>query len=433
VRNRAVNDTAGRNRSAWGQRNRRLVLAEILFGGPIARAVVARNVGLTAASVSRITQSLVDAELIEETGDLAQRRRAGRKLVGLRVKPSGGFVCGIAINAFRQDVAVADLANNTLARRRLHFDDLADPETVVNGCAAALDKLLTKSGIDRGRLAACGVAVTGAVDPNRGILHAAPAMHWRNPRLDVGRVVARRLRCPVYLDNIPNAKNLAAHCFGGVRQAENVVLLNASLAIGCSLMFDGQLMRGADFQAGMIESMMVPDFAANRLRPVDQLAGGYAVLRAHDGDDGDGDGVDGDDGDSDGDGDDGDSVGDGDGVDGGHDRAAARLVAIIDRAEHGDARAVAAVEAAGRAFAFVAATAFSILHPEKILLSGPLFDCAAYRRAAQAQLADSMGAPFVARTVQLSPLSSLQAAQSLAIHQALTQDLLTAPPAALAG
>ena len=414
MRNRAVNDTAGRNRSAWGQRNRRLVLAEILFGGPIARAVVARNVGLTAASVSRITQSLVDAELIEETGDLAQRRRAGRKLVGLRVKPSGGFVCGIAINAFRQDVAVADLANNTLARRRLHFDDLADPEAVVNGCASALDKLLTKSGIDRGRLAACGVAVTGAVDPNRGILHAAPAMHWRNPRLDVGQVVARRLRCPVYLDNIPNAKNLAAHCFGGVRQAENVVLLNASLAIGCSLMFDGQLMRGADFQAGMIESMMVPDFAANCLRPVDQLAGGYAVLRAHDGDDGDSDG-------------------DGDGVDGGHDRAAARLVAIIDRAEHGDARAVAAVEAAGRAFAFVAATAFSILHPEKILLSGPLFDCAVYRRAAQAQLADSMGAAFVARRIQLSPLSSLQAAQSLAIHQALTQGLLTAPPAALAG
>lgn len=405
---RATSHTTGRTRSAWGQHNRRRVLAEILFGGPIPRAKVAQNVGLTPASVSRITQDLVDAELIEETDSVPQYPRAGRKFVGLRVKPSGAFVGGIAINAFRQDVAVADLANNLLACRQLHFDDLGDPETVVRGCAAALDQLVARSGIDRARLAACGVAVTGAVDPHRNILHSAPALNWRQLNLEVGERVAGRLRCPVYLDNIPNAKNLASHCFGGTRKVENVVLLNASLAIGCSLMFDGQLMRGADFRAGLIESMMIPDFAANALKPVDQLAGGYAVLRAHDG-----------------------GLGS---QDAGRDHAAARLVEIIERAARGDGPATAAVESAGRAFAFVAATAFSILHPEKILLSGPLFDCASYRRAALAQLTDSMGARFVERTIELSPMSSQQAAQSLAIYQALAQGLLTAPPAAaLAG
>lgn len=399
---RATSHTTGRTRSAWGQHNRRRVLAEILFGGPIPRAKVAQNVGLTPASVSRITQDLVDAELIEETDSMPQHPRAGRKFVGLRVKPSGAFVGGIAINAFRQDVVVADLANNLLACEQLHFDDLGDPETVVRGCAAALDQLVARSGIDRARLAACGVAMTGAVDPHRNILHSAPALNWRRLNLEVGEMVAGRLRCPVYLDNIPNAKNLASHCFGGTRKVENVVLLNASLAIGCSLMFDGQLMRGADFRAGMIESMMIPDFAANRLRPVDQLAGGYAIVGAyHD-------------------------------TGTGNDQAAEHLLAIIRRAEHGDAQAAAAIETAGRAFAFVAATAFSILHPEKILLSGPLFDCAMYRRAALAQSAASMGARFVEQKIELSPMSSQQAAQSLAIYQALAQGILTAPPAATA-
>lgn len=398
----AMSYTTGKTRSAWGQHNRRRVLAEILFGGPIARAKVAQNVGLTPASVSRITQDLVDAELIEETDSMPQNPRAGRKFVGLRVKPSGGFVGGIAINAFRQDVAVADLANNLLACEQLHFDDLGDPETVVQGCAAALDQLVARSGIDRARLAACGVAMTGAVDPHRNILHSAPALNWRRLNLEVGEMVARRLRCPVYLDNIPNAKNLASHCFGGTRKVENVVLFNASLAIGCSLMIDGQLMRGADFQAGMIESMMIPDFATNRLKPVDQLAGGYAIVSAyHD-------------------------------TGAGNDRAAEHLLAVIRRAGHGDAQAAAAIETAGRAFAFVAATAFSILHPEKILLSGPLFDCALYRRAALAQAADSMGARFVEQKIELSPMSSQQAAQSLAIYQALAQGILTAPPAATA-
>ena len=392
-----------KTRSALGQRNRKLVLAEILFGGPIPRAKVAQNVGLTAASVSRITRDLVNAELIEEADDIAGSARAGRKLIGLRAKPDGYFVGGIAINAFRQDVVIADLANKTLACEQLHFDDLGHPERVIESCAVALNALVARAGIERTKLVACGVVITGAVDPSRNILRSAPALGWGELNLDVGAIIARRLRCPVYLDNIPNAKNLASHCFGGTRKVANVVLFNASLAIGCSLMIGGRLMRGADFQTGMIESMLIPDFTANELRPVNQLAGGYAIVNS--------------------------SAGASDTL------AAERLAGIIRHSDPVDNPAVTAIESAGRAFAHVAATAFSILHPEKILLSGPLFECGFYKKAALDQLARFMGARTARQKIQLSPMSSQQAAQSLAIYQSLAQGSLTSPPApaALAG
>lgn len=45
-----------KTREDLGARNRRLVLSEILLHGPLSRTVIAARVGLTQASVSRITR-----------------------------------------------------------------------------------------------------------------------------------------------------------------------------------------------------------------------------------------------------------------------------------------------------------------------------------------------------------------------------------------
>lgn len=377
------------SREDVGRRNRGLVLSHILFQGPVPRSRIAAKVGLTQATVSRITRELIEAGLIEEDEAIGHGR-PGRRFVGLKIKPTGCFVAGISINVFRQDVVVADLTNAPLASRRLCFETLEDADAVLRETAAALDLLIDDAGLDRKRLIGCGVAVTGSVDPQRGLLRFAPALNWKD--VDIREAIGSRLGIPIFVDSIPNAKNLTAHGFGSTKGLDNAVLLNVSLAIGCSLMLDGRLLRGREFNAGLIETFTIPDESSGELRPVNRVAGGCAVVNEVEGSTFPNGG-----------------------------EAAARLVKIIGDAANGNPRAQSALFRAGRALAFAITNVHSILHPEIILLSGPLIESDAYCSGVRQRVTELSGTDFLNDRLRCCHLSNQEAACSLAIFRSLAK------------
>ena len=351
--------------------------------------------------MSRITRELIDAGLIEE-GEAIADRRPGRRFVGLRVKPTGCFIAGVSINVFRQDVVVADLTNAPIASRRLRFESLDDAQSALGRTAGALDALIDETGLDRERLIGCGIVVTGSVDPARCRLRSAPALGWND--VDLGESIASRLKVPVFADSIPNAKNLTAHGFGSAKGLEDVALLNVSLAVGCSLMLDGRLLRGPHFNAGLIESFAIPDETTGELRPMDQIAGGLAV------------------------------VGEVEGkpfANGG--RAASRLVEIMRDAASGDVPSRAALHRAGRALAFAVTSIHAILHPEVVLLSGPLIESESFCAGVRRRIVELAGTDFLNKRLRFSHLSNQEAACSLAIFRALVEDDVSSPPLATRG
>ena len=388
----------------FGLRNRQRVMAEILFDGPVARGQIASRIGLSAAAVSRITREFIDADLVlEDAGQVAAIRRPGRRFVGLRVNPQARFVLGVAINAFRQDVTIADLSNTTVAARRLDFANLADAEKVLEICAQALEELISEADTPRERIIGCGVAISGAIEPSNRAIKDSPALGWQD--LPVGELLERKLNMPVFVDNIPNAKNLAAYSFGISRNMEDVVLFNASLVIGCSLFLEGRLYRGAGFNAGLIGQQQVPDANGN-LKPLDDLCGGSAVVRELFG--------------------------------GTHPfgREQANLLApLIEANATHETTSRDAFAAAGRSLAHVVHNTINTLHPQRVLLSGPLMDHQSYREATFSTLKATMGASYVAECAHWMPMSSHSAAQSLAIYQALSHGLVRGarPRLSLAG
>ncbi|MFC6672823.1 ROK family transcriptional regulator [Marinobacterium aestuariivivens] len=194
-----------RSRGDLGQSNRRRVISEILFNGPVPRTEIAARTGLTAASVSRITRDLINAGLVVEAKELPSSR-SGRRLVELSLNPGGGYVLGIGINAFAQVVSLADLNNNLIAERALEIECLVDPQPVLTAVAETAQQIIADSGVDHARIFGAGVATAGAVDPARGILLDSQTLGWKD--LDIGPRLARMLDLPVALENLPNSINL---------------------------------------------------------------------------------------------------------------------------------------------------------------------------------------------------------------------------------
>lgn len=356
--------------------------------------MIADQVGLTQASVSRITRNLIDAGLVVESKAIVHGRR-GRRFIGLTVRPGGCFVAGITINAFTQEVAVGDLTHAVLSSRQLHFESLDSAPQVLFTAADALNELIREMGIDPGRVAGCGITLTGGADPDLGVLESSPVLGWKG--VNVRQLLADRLAFPIYVDSIPNAKNLSAQGHGTSRGQENVVLLNASLAIGCSLLMDGRLLRGKRFDAGLIKNLRIPaGTPGGELVPVDEAAGGFGVIKAYSGD-----------------------------VPGNGQDSARRLTAIMESAGHNDRQAASILEQCGESLGYVAAVLNAVLHPELVLLSGPLVESEAYLRGVHRRLGSLEGPGFVIERLRTMPYTNHESALSLAINQMLLKDDLS--------
>ncbi len=381
------------------ERNTKRVLSEIVLRGPLPRTEIAQRVGITQASVSRITRYLLDVGLIQETGQFLDDPKPGRRRVGIEICPDSGYFAGIAINAFRQDVAISNMANETIAKRSIQFSELENAVNVLDTCAQALVQLIEESAVDRSQLVSCGVSISGAVDPRQGRLRDSPTLGWKD--VDLRASLESTLNLPVVIESIPNAKNFAARCFGPAKHINNVVLFNCSLAIGSSVIADGTLLRGSDSNVGLIESLLIPDGdSTGSLAPLDSIAGGYGII--------------------------GDSASSGSLA---QFRMAQNLMDVIRRDSNQITGTIRSLEEAGRGLAYAIMAANSFLHPQMILLSGPLTESSIYRNAICEETAKLVDQQFADSKLNFFAISSHEAAHSLAIHHYLYEigDLANIP------
>jgi len=255
--------------------HRRLVLAQIIQNGPVPRTEIATQSGLTLASVSRISRELIDAGMVVE-GDTLSNSGPGRPFISLDVNPTGAYVLSVSINRFSQVVTLADLKNQVVAEVELLIVDFTQPNIVMRVIGQAMNDLLAQSNIAQWQVMGACVAVTGAVDPSLGNIINAPALGWQE--VDVAAQLQQLIQLPVHVENFANTINLAESRFGIGREYDHVVLYNASLGIGVSIIEDNRVVRGAGHAAGLIGSLPLWRSQVGERITIDQVAGGWGVL-----------------------------------------------------------------------------------------------------------------------------------------------------------
>ncbi len=383
-----------RSRADLGRSNRRSVISQILFNGPIARTEIAERTGLTGASVSRITRDLINAGLVAESDSTVPQPRSGRRYVELNFAAGGGYVLAIGIHAFEQWVSLADLKNNVLLKKEIGIDTFTDAELVLDRAAAVAEAVIKESGIDRSRILGAGVAIAGAVEPEQGAIRESSTLGWG--RVEVEKILAGKLAMPCCVESLPNAMNLAETRFGIARDSQNVILINASLRIGGSLLLDKNLRRGSEFSAGMIGRLRLQgDSGEVSDRRLDHVAGGLAILEA---------------------------------LEPGRfsldtsqcgSSAARCLLSYIDRSISGDPQASQAFARAARWLGQAIDTLLVLLQPQTILLAGPLARVPAF--VDELQRAFEQSSAFIGGTAEfrVSQMNNEVAARYLALNEFL--------------
>ncbi len=224
--------------------NTALILSLIREKGAASRIEIAKETGLTAATVTNLTFELIDNKLVEEFSTGAST--GGRKPILLKINPSSYCVASASVAPDRVEFAVSDFCAKIIFYKHIDIASPA-PQMCVDFIIKSLNEFISQN---KTAIIGLGVGIHGIVDSVDGISVYAPNLNWRN--VDIKSMIEERCNIPVMVDNDVRLMALAQMWFGNDKNIDNFVLLYIGRGVGSAFVIDKKLIRGSNDAAGEV-------------------------------------------------------------------------------------------------------------------------------------------------------------------------------------
>ncbi len=226
----------------------------------IRRAELTKETDLTAQSISRIVDTLVDRGLLR----LEKRRAIERQQHGAAVSlvSDAVYVIGISIMV---DSVSAVLMNfqGEIVDQEFSAPSPVNRKTVLNTIEEHIETLIQRNVKDRASVFGVGVGITGYfVGEGTKINPPEPLGELAQVNLDA--IISDRVGFPVWLDNDGNAAALGEAHSGAGLTYETFAFIYFSQGIGGSIVIDRKVFQGAHNNAGEFGGVFHPDVFDDR-------------------------------------------------------------------------------------------------------------------------------------------------------------------------
>jgi N-acetylglucosamine repressor len=322
------------NRDLMRRMNEALVLGLIHDFSPISRSEIGQTSGLSLATISSITGSLIEQGIVIE--ESPGESTGGRRPILLAINRAAGLVIGAKLTRDEVIVALTDLGAEIVEQRSHPLGDDLSPESVIATLGTLTDDLRSRH-TDR-RFLGLGLGMAGIVDREHGVCRFSPFLHWRD--VPVRELLEARVGMPVIVENDVNALTVAERWFGAGAGSPNFLVVTLGVGVGMGMMLNGELYRGGRDGAGEFGHSTViengPLCNCGKLGCVEAYVGESAILRAA-----------------------AEAIG-----------SPITLQEAIDRARSSDERIVTVFQSAGHTLGFALASVINVLNPTLVILGG---------------------------------------------------------------
>nr|WP_246036254.1 ROK family transcriptional regulator [Sinomonas susongensis] len=223
----------------------------------LSRVELAQLVGLSPQTISNISRRLLDQKLIVEAGK--EGTGPGKPRTILRLNPGGRYAMGVHLDPALITVVLLDLVGSVVVKNTFVTPQSHDPQEIVDAIAECVEKLLEGSGVDRKLVAGLGVAAPGPVDLERGAVVGPPLLRgWVD--VPLREMVQDATGLPTTVDKDVTGAAVAEIWAGGPGGSGSFVFFYLGTGLGCGLVLNGEVYRGASGNAGEIGHIIVdPD------------------------------------------------------------------------------------------------------------------------------------------------------------------------------
>ena len=229
-----------------GENNIYAIFKLIYKNQPITRKELANTSSYSAATISNHVNHLIEMGFVTESKKGSST--GGRKPVNLEIISEKGYMLTINIEVDQvnikllnikyeivEEIIIEELYKNDVSRSLIKI--FQEIKRILNHNPRFKDKLL-----------GTGISVPGLINKESGKLVFAPNLTWENvPILDEFK--AEFPDTPLFLENEAKASAIAEKTFA-YPEIENMVFISVNQGIGCGIIFNGKLIRGATGNCG---------------------------------------------------------------------------------------------------------------------------------------------------------------------------------------
>lgn len=251
------------------------VFRQIYIQGMVSRQQLGEDSSLTGSTLNRVLDDLVSEGWIHEVG--LGESSGGRRPILYETAPRKGLLLGLDISRLGVRLVLCDMCLRCLESEPFAADAALTPERLLDFVDMQTRRWMDGDAYDPGTLLGIGVGAVGPLDAAKGMivdpLHF-PAQGWES--VPIGSLLSERLGVPAVLDNGANAAVWGEY-LTAVRKADHMLYVNAGNGLRSSFIADGQVIHGsADTEGGVGQMIIQMDGLPSR-----DAAGNYGSWESY--------------------------------------------------------------------------------------------------------------------------------------------------------
>ncbi|MFH1398111.1 MAG: ROK family transcriptional regulator [Candidatus Omnitrophota bacterium] len=219
--------------------------------GPISRPDISKEIGINVVTISNYIDDFIKHNFVHEKE--LDRSEGGRRPTLLDLNPQGGYVIGIGLNLMNMVGLLVDLKGNIITKTQI-----ARPRASVNEIAECLLELireiLRRSKEYAANIKGIGVGMAGLINKEDGSIHWPQKMDhyytYASVDLSFRELIEREFNLPTLIENDATSACFGEHWFSMDSNIKDLIYMFSG--VGCGMMINGQIYRGAQGYAGEV-------------------------------------------------------------------------------------------------------------------------------------------------------------------------------------
>jgi predicted NBD/HSP70 family sugar kinase len=235
----------------------KLLYALIRKHGTVSKQMLQEQSGMKGSTLTRLLEDLTNEHWIEEVG--FGESTGGRRPILYRIRADRGFVFGLDISRIHSRLALCDLQFRRMDSRVWRMMAGSTPDVLIEHMTEAMEHMLGMHGIPKDRLLGVGVGGVGPLDRLKGMITNPlyfPSTGWAN--VPICRMISDRMDVPCSLDNGANAALLGEYWTDAPNErGEHVLYIHGGISLRSAMLSNGKLVYGAVDMEGAVGQMVI--------------------------------------------------------------------------------------------------------------------------------------------------------------------------------
>jgi predicted NBD/HSP70 family sugar kinase len=232
------------------------IYSQLRTQGTLSKQELLEQSGLSVSTATRVLDELMEAGLIQEVG--LGESTGGRRPILYRIAPAYGYVFGLDISRIHSNLVLYDMNLNKIDSFRWLMTDRMTPDHFIDQVVQAAKGMTNAQQISLESVLGMGIGAVGPVSFESGVivnpLHF-PASGWSN--VLICESLEERLKIPVLLDNGANTAILGEYWADVPHEHQHLLYIHAGVGLRSAIMSNGKVVYGAVDMEGAVGQMII--------------------------------------------------------------------------------------------------------------------------------------------------------------------------------